>query len=402
MQSILEVVMDDNTNPTIEKREVNPIHKKPFVLHIITRASWGGAQRYVYDVATDTKEYIQAVATETSGTLVDELIEQGVTVYPLSYSRRSILPLYDIRTFFDIINLLRRVKPDIVHLHSSKMGVLGSIAARMLGVEKIVFTVHGWPHNEKRNKAVLFLFKIFSLITVMSSHKVIAVSKSIVKTRPFGLYKNKMTQIYPSITVPKYKERLKAREVILHKTQFGKDDGFILLGIIGELTKNKGHETLIHAFQVVHSVYPNTRLICIGNGHMFPELNRLTRELDVDHLVAWIHDLNNAAIFMKAFDIVVTASYTEAFGYVPLEAGLAGVARVATDVGGLPEIIQNGITGLLVPRDNSRALVHALTTCIENKELREKLGKQAHESLEEFTDLKKMRTKIYEIYEEKV
>lgn len=398
-QSILNGRMNDNTNSTIDKKEVNPIHKKPFVLHIITRASWGGAQRYVYDVATDTKEYIQAVATETNGVLVDELRDQGVTVYPLSYSIRSIIPLYDLRTFFDIVNLLRRVKPDIVHLHSSKMGVLGSIASRMLGVKKIVFTVHGWPHNEKRISLVKFVFKTLSLITIMFSHKVIAVSNAVIKTRPFGLYKNKLTLIYPSITVPKYKDRPKAREVILNKTSFGKDDDFVLIGIVGELTRNKGHEVLIRAFKEVHNNYPNTRLICIGNGMLLPELRLLTRELDVDHLVAWIHELNDAAIFMKAFDIVVTASYTEAFGYVPLEAGLAGVARVATDVGGIPELIQNGVTGLLVPRDNARALVLALTTCIENKDLRDKLGHKAHESLETFTDLKKMRCKIYEIYE---
>ncbi len=391
--------MDDNTNSTTHKKEVNPIHKKPFVLHIITRASWGGAQRYVYDVATDTKEYIQAVATETNGVLVDELRDQGVTVYPLSYSRRSIIPLYDIRTFFDIVNLLRRVKPDIVHLHSSKMGVLGSVASRMLGVKKVVFTVHGWPHNEKRTGFVKFVFKTLSLITVMFAHRVIAVSNAVIKTRPFGMYKNKLTLIYPSITVPKYKDRPKAREVILNKTSFGKDDDFILIGIVGELTRNKGHEILIRAFKEVHNNYPNTRLICIGSGMLLPELRLLTRDLDVDHLVAWIHELNDAAIFMKAFDIIVTASYTEAFGYVPLEAGLAGVARVATDVGGIPELIQNGITGLLVPRDNSRALVLALTTCIENKDLRDKLGSHAHVALNKFTDLKKMRCDIYEVYE---
>ncbi len=391
--------MNDTINSTIEKKQVKPFHKKPFVLHIITRASWGGAQRYVYDLATDTKEYIQAVATETNGVLVDELRNEGVPVYPLSYSRRSILPLHDIRTFFDIVNLLRRVKPDIVHLHSSKMGVLGSVASRMLGVRKIVFTVHGWPHNENRSPSVRFIFKTLSLITMIFSHQVIAVSKAIIKTRPFGMYKNKITQIYPAIALPKYKNSEKAREVILNKTSFGSDQGFILLGIIGELTKNKGHTTLLNAFKEVNSHYPNTRLICIGNGHMLPELLTLTRELGVDNLVAWIHDLNDAAIFMKAFDIVITASYTEAFGYVPLEAGLASVARVATDVGGIPEIIQNGITGLLVPRDNSHALALALSTCIENAELREKLGWRAPESLEQFTNLESMRSKIYEVYE---
>src|SRR3989344_2991541 len=108
--------MDDNNHTTTEQKEVNNIHKKPFILHIITRASWGGAQRYVYDITTDAKEYIQAVATESDGTLVDELRFVGVTVYPLSHVRRDVLPLHDLRTLFDVIQLLRRVRPDIVHL----------------------------------------------------------------------------------------------------------------------------------------------------------------------------------------------------------------------------------------------------------------------------------------------
>lgn len=394
--------MDGNNHSTIEKNEVKSLHKKPFVLHIITRASWGGAQRYVYDIATDTKEYIQAVATESSGTLVDELRKKGVTVYPLSYVRRSILPLHDIRTLFDIINLLRRVKPDVVHLHSSKMGVIGSIACRIVGIKKIIFTIHGWPYNEKRPKIVLFIFKVLSLITLMCSHKAIAVSKSVERTRPFGFFGKKITQIYLAIQKPKYKEKDKARDVLLHKTHFkeNKDNELMLLGIVGELTKNKGHITLFKAFKEVHLKHPEARLICIGNGNMLSQLHVTARELHIDKAVAWIHNLNDAAIFMKAFDVVITSSYTEALGYAPLEAGLASVARVATNVGGLPEIITDRTTGLLVPKENPHALADAIIECVENKDLREKLGHQAQVDLQSFTDLKKMRTQIYELYGE--
>ena len=154
--------MDHNIDTTTKEKEVNNIHRKPFVLHMITRASWGGAQRNVYDIATDTKEYIQAVATESDGTLVDELRKQGVTVYPLSHVRREILPHHDLWTLFDVIRLLRSVRPDIVHLHSSKMGFIGSLACRVVGVKKIIFTMHGWPYNENRNKLTVFIFKVLT------------------------------------------------------------------------------------------------------------------------------------------------------------------------------------------------------------------------------------------------
>lgn len=392
--------MDENNQYTIKKEEVNNVHKKPFVLHIITRASWGGAQRYVYDVATDTKEYIQAVATQPSGPLVDELRKEGVTVYPLYHARRSILPFHDISTLIHIVSLLRRVKPDIVHLHSSKMGFIGGIACRIVGIKKIIFTIHGWPYNEKRPAFVLFAFKVLSFITLICVHKAIAVSQAVVHTRPFGMFGNKITQIYLAIQTPKYKEREKARVALLHKTQFEKSEDLILFGIVGEFTRNKDHTTLLYAFKEVYDIYPNVRLICIGNGQLFSELHTLSRHLAIDTAIAWIHNLNNAAIFMKAFDVVITSSYTEALGYAQLEAGLASVARVATDVGGLPEIIRHGITGLLTPREDIHTLALALITCIENEDFRTKLGVQAHADLQTFTDLKKMRSKIYEVYGE--
>jgi glycosyltransferase involved in cell wall biosynthesis len=211
---------------------------------------------------------------------------------------------------------------------------------------------------------------------------------------------NKITHIYWALQLPKYKTKEKAREVLLRKTTLQATPDTILFGIVGELTENKGHTTLLRAFKEVLDQCPQAKLICIGNGNLLPELHTLARELGINNDVAWIHNLNDAAIFMKAFDVVITASYTEALGYAPVEAGLASVARVATDVGGIPEILHHGEDGLLVPRENPHAMALELITCARNKDLREKLGSQAAINLEPFTDMKKMRSKIYEVYGE--
>jgi glycosyltransferase involved in cell wall biosynthesis len=280
------------------------------------------------------------------------------------------------------------------------MGFIGSIACRLVGIKKIIFTIHGWPYNENRTRLVKFIFEIVLFFTMLCVHKAIAVSKAVIRTRPFGMFGDKITQIYLAVQVLKYKDKEKGREILLRKTHFIKDTDLFLFGVIGELTKNKGHSTLFRAFKEVNNTYPNTKLICMGNGRLLPELHTLARKLNIDESIAWIHNINNAGIFMKAFDVVVTPSFTEALGYVPLEAGLAAVARVATNVGGIPEIIHNGVTGLLVPRENPHALALALIKCIEDKELREKLGSQAQIDLQSFTDLNKMREKIYAVYGE--
>ena len=389
----------NTNNTTINETEVKDCHKKPFVLHIITRASWGGAQRYVYDMATDSSSFIQAVATESSGTLVDELHEAGVTVYNLSYARRSaLLPFHDIRTLIDIVKLLRRVKPDIVHLHSSKMGFIGGIACRIACIPRIIFTSHGWPYNENRPLPILIMFKLLSLVIILCSHKIIAVSKAVLNSRPYGLFRKKITHIYLAIHQPVYKDHTRARDIVLRKTRFSNCEKCFFIGIVGELTKNKGHETLIRAFQIISKKHENVRLICIGNGNLFPQLHRLSMNLNIDHSIAWIKNFKDAAIFMKAFDVVITPSYTEALGYVPLEAGLAGVARIASNVGGLPEIIENNVNGLLVKRNNEKELANAIEKLITNNELRTNLGKQAEIDLKHFTNLTEMRERIYEVY----
>jgi glycosyltransferase involved in cell wall biosynthesis len=391
--------MVDNDNTTTSNINVNRHDKKPFVLHIITLASWGGAQRYVYDLATDQSQFIQAVATEKSGPLINKLHEEGVTTYHLPYVKRNaLLPLHDLRTIFDIVKLLRQVKPDILHLHSSKIGILGSVAGRIAGVPKIIFTSHGWPYNENRPKVILFIFKIVCLIILELCDKTIAVSKAVYKTRPFGLLDKKITQIYLAIRLPKYKDKDKAREVLLRKTHFEKDNNYILIGVIGELTKNKGQKNMVYAFQKIAKKHENVRLIFIGNGDMFPELHKLTRDLKIDEKIAWVQNLTGAEIFMKAFDIVVTPSFTEALGYVPLEAGLAGVARVASKVGGLLELVEDNKNGLLVERNNPEELVTALDKLITNNELRKSLGENAVNDLTSFTNIDKMKKEIYEVY----
>ena len=128
-------------------------HVKKRLLFLITKSNWGGAQRYVYDIATDlpSDHFQVTVAFGGHGMLADRLEQAGVRTVALPYSERDISLWREIALGFSLWSLFRRERPDIAHLNSSKIGGTGALAARLAGIPKIVFTAHGWAFEEDRS-----------------------------------------------------------------------------------------------------------------------------------------------------------------------------------------------------------------------------------------------------------
>ena len=127
------------------------------ILFVITKSNWGGAQKYVYDLANElhrpNAEFEVAVAFGQEGQLAGKLREAGITTHPIRSLQRDVSVIADIKSFFELLRLFKTQKPDIAHLNSSKVGGLGALAARVAGVPKIIFTVHGWPFWETRGRS---------------------------------------------------------------------------------------------------------------------------------------------------------------------------------------------------------------------------------------------------------
>ena len=122
------------------------------ILYLITKANWGGAQRYVYDLATaaKTQGYDVSVAYGEEGPLAPRLRASGIPAERIRGLARDIGWLREARAFFSLLRLLRRERPEVIHINSSKAGILGCLAARFTGVPRIIFTAHGWAFNEAR------------------------------------------------------------------------------------------------------------------------------------------------------------------------------------------------------------------------------------------------------------
>lgn len=343
-------------------------NQKKKILYVITKSNWGGAQRYVYDLATNLPdEYEPVVALGGAGVLRTRLKNAGIRTIPIKSFQRDIRFALEFRAFGELVKIVRAEQPDIVHLNSSKAGGLGALAARINGVPHIIFTAHGWYFKEDRSFFVRQITWLLSLLTQWLAHTTIAVSENDAQLAPIS---TRTITIPIGITAEKQMTRSDARNDLLKmiKRQPAIETSWV--GTIAELHKNKGLEYLVAAAAQT----PHAAFFIIGGGEEQQRLSTLIREQNMTKRVHLLGEIPDAARYLSAFDIFVLPSTKEGLPYTLLEAGVAGLPVVATTVGGIPEIIIDNETGLLVPPKNPYALATALSELCNNQTMRERLG----------------------------
>jgi hypothetical protein len=172
------------------------------ILYCITKGNFGGAQRYVYDLAThmDKNQYEIVVLCGEGETLPKKITEKNIRVVRLNSLKRDISIVNEIRSFIEIYKIFKKEKPDIIHLNSSKMGGIGAFIGRIAGVKNIIFTAHGFAFNEKRPIWQKIILIFFHHLTILLTHKTIMVSEKTKKDIDYlPFIKNKLVKIYNGI-----------------------------------------------------------------------------------------------------------------------------------------------------------------------------------------------------------
>jgi len=373
------------------------------ILYLITKSNWGGAQRNVFDLGKAMKEkgHEVAVALGGEGVLRKHLEDAGIYTHPIGSMRRDISVGEDAGSLKEIFSIIRHRKPDILHVHSAKAAGLGALAGRMLGVKNIVYTVHGWAFNESRpfhqRIAIIFL----SWLTILLSHKVIVLSQyEYDQTLRFPYAKGKVFLIPLGIQAPTFVSVDGAKQAIsktlgISITDFNKKTVIV---VIAELHPNKGLSYLIEAFSSVIPQYPNVLCVIIGDGQERSNLTDQIKERALGEHVRIIGYVENAAEYLKAFSVLVLPSIKEGLPYVLFEAGFASLPVLSTTVGGIPEIIEDMKSGILVQPKNPRELAHALSFMIEQPIERRKYGAALRERVLREFSFEKMITETENIY----
>lgn len=308
---------------------MNQGEKRKKILYLITKATIGGAQKYVYDLATNIpkERYEAIVAYGTKGKLAEELEKSGIQTHRLPSLERDISIVSDIQSFLQILMLLKHIRPDVVHVNSSKAAGLGALAARLAGIPKIIFTVHGWPFGEQRNVLVRAILWKLSWLTALLSHRVICVSEYDLRaTMRMPCIRKKSVRIYNGIAPIQFG----SGEIIRNTFPVGVK----ITGTIGELTKNKNHIELIKEAKN----NPHMYVAIVGEGEDRAKLEQHIKEYGLEERVKLFGYLPASEV-LKGFDVFALPSAKEGLPYVLLEARLAGLPIVANRVGGVGEIL---------------------------------------------------------------
>jgi glycosyltransferase involved in cell wall biosynthesis len=302
------------------------------ILYVITKSNWGGAQRYVFDLATALpKDRCDvAVVVGDNGPLTERLQTQSIRTMRIPGLARDISFFKEFTAFGGLIALLRRERPSIVHLNSSKAGALGALAARLTGVPHIIFTAHGWPFREQRNLLWRAYVWLGSWATALLAGVVICVSESDARAgRHLPFCARKMVCIHNGIVAMTFGSGERLRRLF--------PPNAVITGTIGELNKNKNHQALIEEARNDQNLF----IAIVGEGEERARLEAKIREYGLQDRVKLLGFIP-AEEALAGFDRFALPSRKEGLPYALLEAKQAGLPLFMVNrVGGVPEILDN-------------------------------------------------------------
>lgn len=372
------------------------------VLLVITKTHFGGAQRYVFELAVALRErgYEVAVAGGGSGNLIDKLKAVNIPTFNLEGVERDFNLFKEIKAVRSLYTVIKNYRPDIIHLNSSKMGGLGSLVARVLKVPQIVFTAHGWPFLEPRPLPWRTMAWLGSYLTGLLAKKVILVSRHDLRHTHMPGVKGKCVVIGTAVADFPTLERAEAREALFPKETITEHAHNIWVGTIGELNHNKNHTAAIDAVaEFNNSNQTKILLAIISDGELKPALEE---QVELKGLTSYVHFLGHkeeARQYLKAFDMFLLPSHKEGLPYALLEAGQVGLPCIASWVGGIPEVITNLESGLLIDPNNHMTIVRAFEYFLDNGDKRVGFAEALRQQVETNFSSEQMVKKTISVYE---
>ena len=369
---------------SIVNRQSSPLN----VLYIIWSLGLGGAEQVVINLARglDKSKFKPMVCClNDKGVFADELEKEGIKVIALNKGGK-----YDITVIGKLISVMRANKISIVNTHLWGANLWGRIAAKIAHIPVVIATEHNtdiWKSN--------FYFVLDKALSYCCD-KIIAVSGSVKEFyQSKGINPGKIEVIYNGI---KAHGSPRHHVTTSHtRENFGIKNDETVLAIIGRLVPQKGHKYLFEALGLLNG-YCKTKLLVIGDGPLKEELRSIASSLQLKDKIIFTGLRRDVLDLLKIVDIVVMPSLREGLPIIALEAMASKLPVIATKVGGNPEVITDNQTGILVPAENTIALLRAIEKLTKDKALREQLGENGYTRLKKHFSIEKMVSATEELY----
>lgn len=355
------------------------------VLYLITRAERGGAQVHLLDLIRGFRSRCEVeVATGEDGFLVEEARQLGVACYILPSLVHAVDPRKDLRALKDVISLLRRTRPNVIHAHTSKAGILGRLSARFCGIPS-VFTAHTWCFAEGTS----WKWKLLGvpcerlagwaggpIINVSNANRTLALQYRIAPAERLVTIHNGVSDAVPD--APR------------------RSDPPVIL-MVARFAPQKNQAQLLETCSEIQAPF---RLQFAGTGPGQAEVERRAEELQMRHKVEFLGDCGDVAGLLGKASIFALATKWEGFPLSILEAMRAGLPVVASDVGGVREAVTDGANGFLIGRDDWHEFRRALESLLTDAELRGRMAHNSRQLFEENFTADQMLRKTFNLYRE--
>jgi len=276
----------------------------------------------------------------------------------------------DPRTIYDLASLVRRLDIHILHCHGYGATTFGRIAGALSRRPVIV-------QEHMIDRMIPFYQRIADFILSPLTSAGIAVSNAVAEfmTGKRFISANKMHVIYN--TIPEsYCQRPGSKEKAAVRKKYGLPEGRIFIGIVGRLDPIKGHSDFLSAAEMIHEKYPETFFLVVGDGELRQKLENEARERGLVGSIAFMGHCQEVMPVISLLDVFVSCSYSEGLPMAHAEAMAQGIPVVATSVGGVPEIVEDGVSGVLVSPGHPDEIAAAVTGILADDELRNRLAEE--------------------------
>jgi glycosyltransferase involved in cell wall biosynthesis len=364
------------------------------ILHLISSSGLLGAERVLLELAEHSR---RAGLTVTIGVFENN---QNPNLDLASYAKGEdfdvqIFPCngrFDNKAVHLIKDYVDNSGVNIIHSHNYKSNFY---AWRALSDNNIrwVVTNHGRRFGPK-----LMLYNLLDSFVVRHADRVIAVSKEIAtRMRVVGVDSKKICLIENGVSVDKFQKNIASESI---RDSLGIKKDVPVIGTVGALTKEKGHMYLLHAAQKVNRIFPEAVFLFVGDGRERKNLEKTASYLNVKDSVIFAGMRKDVPEMLSIFDVFVLPSLNEGLPMALLEAQAARVPVVATCVGAIPDVLEDRVTGMLIPPKDPQAIAEAIIKILSDKKFASEIAQKGFERVRENFSSEKMASKYITIYKE--
>ena len=374
--------------------------KKIKLLHVITHLPIGGAQdNTLYTVELLNKDkYDISLSCNLNGELVSRAKKvKHLKLYDVPNLRREVSIINDIRAFLYLYKLIKKENFTIIHTHSSKAGFLGRIAAMLNKTPIVIHTIHGFAFHDYMNSFKKNIFIYLEKLSAKWTHGLVTVSNlNKKKVVDLGIAPiEKLKNIYSGIDLTLFKNEKNDQ----FRKELNLDSNHLLLGSVGRLSNQKDPITMIEAFCIVIKRFPNAHLTLVGDGELRDEILIKIDQLQLNGRVHLTGNKNDPWKIYHSLDLFIMSSIYEGLGRSITEALSCGVPVVCTSVEGVPEIVRDNETGILVPPKDPGALATGIINSLNDMDNAKKMAEEGRKFVNENFDVNKMVEDIDSLYD---